>query len=165
VQLTASAHPATTLQPAVAVAIEHTEGRVVTTLLCRPLFGALDDTDGSGPLRVVRDHHLGGGQVIVYACRFEVFLLGLPLAHDQRNRARLALAGMSPERRLASYFGDVTTGHALTAELSNHGNRPVAPLHVPAFQCFVLARPVVEQWIQMSRLLHVFFDEPDLIAA
>jgi hypothetical protein len=135
---------ARSIKTLVAIAIEHTEDRVVATLLCRALFGTLDDTDGSGPLRVVRDHHLGGGQVIVYACRFEVILLGLPLTYDQRNRARLALAGMPPERRLASYFGDVTTGHALTAELSNHGNRPVTPLHVPAFQCFVLARPVVE---------------------
>jgi hypothetical protein len=94
----------------------------------------------------------------MYACRFEVPLLRLTLAHNQRNRARLALAGTSPERRLAAYFGDVATGHALTAELSNHGNRPVASLHVAPFQCFILARPVIEQWVQMGRLLRVLFD-------
>jgi len=135
----------------VAIAIEHAEDRVVAALLRRPLFGALDDTDGSGPLRVVRDHHLGRGQLEVYACRFKVPSLRLTLAHNQRNRTRLALAGASLERRLAAYFGDVTTGHALTAELSNHGDRPVAPLHIAPFQCFILARPVVEQWVQMVR--------------
>jgi hypothetical protein len=128
---------------------------------------SLDDTDWSGSLRVVRDHHLGRGQLEVYACRFEVPLLRLTLAHNQCDRSRLALAGTSPERRLATYFGDMTTGHALTTELSNHGNRPVAPLHVTSFQCFVFARPVpvVEQWVQMGRLLRVLFDEPYLVAA
>jgi len=71
----------------VAIAIEHTEDRVVAALLRRPLFGALDDTDGSGSLRVVRDHHLGRGQLEVYACRLEVPLLRLTLAYNQSNRA------------------------------------------------------------------------------
>ena len=135
---------ARSIKALVAIAIEHTEDRVVAALLRRPLFGALDDTDGSGSLRVVRDHHLGRGQLEVYACRFEVRSLRLTLAHNRRNRSRLALAGTSPERRPAAYFGDVTTGHELTAEFSNHGNRPVAPLHVAPFQCFILARPVIE---------------------
>ena len=52
----------------------------------------------------------------------------------------------------------------LTADLSNHGNGPVAPLHVAPFQCFVLARSVVEQRVQLSRLLRVLFDKPYLVA-
>jgi hypothetical protein len=46
---------ARSIKALVAIAIEHAENRVVATLLRRPLFGALDDTNGSGPLRVVCD--------------------------------------------------------------------------------------------------------------
>jgi hypothetical protein len=156
---------ARSIKTLVAIAIEHTEYRVVATLVRGPLFSTLDDTNESGALCVVRHHHLGRGQLEVYAFSFEVPLFRLTLAHNQRNRARLALAGASPKRRLAAYFGNMTTGHALTVELSNHGNRPVAPLHVAPFQCLVLGRPVVEQRVQMGRLRGVLFDEPNLVAA
>src|SRR5579864_6472957 len=40
---------ARSIKALVAIAIEHTEDRVVAALLRRPLFGALDDTDGRAP--------------------------------------------------------------------------------------------------------------------
>jgi hypothetical protein len=44
----------------------------------------------------------------------EVSFFGLSLTHDQCNRARLALAGLPTEGRLASYSRNVAASHALT---------------------------------------------------
>jgi hypothetical protein len=136
---------ARSIEALVAITIEHTEDRVVAAPLIRPLFGTLDDADGRGAFCIVGDHHLRRGQIEVNASRLEIRFLRLALAYNQRYRAWFALSGTSPELRPAAYFGDMATGHVLTVQFPNHGNRTIAPLQIPAFECFVLARPVIEQ--------------------
>jgi hypothetical protein len=102
------------IETLVTIPIEYTEDRIVATLLPRPFFGTIDDADRRGPFRVVRDHHLGSGQIEVGARDVEVSFFGLSLTHDQCNRARLVLADSPTEGGLASYSRNVAASHALT---------------------------------------------------
>jgi hypothetical protein len=102
------------IEALVTIPIEHTEDRIVAAALPRPLFGTIDDADRRGPFHVVRDHHLGSGQIEVGARSVEVSFFGLSLTHDQCNRARLALACSPTEGGLASYSRDVAASQALT---------------------------------------------------
>ena len=102
------------IETLVTIAIEHTEDRIVPAPLLGTFFGTLDNTDGCGAFCIVGDHDLRSGQIEVNASGFEICLLRLALAHDQRNRAWFALSGTSAELRPAAYFGDMATGHALT---------------------------------------------------
>src|ERR1700722_14807494 len=71
------------IETLVTIPIEYTEDRIVARLLPPPLFGPINDADRRGSFRVVRDHHLCGGQIEVDARSVEVSFFGLPLTHDQ----------------------------------------------------------------------------------
>jgi hypothetical protein len=67
------------------ISIEHTKNNIVAALLSRPLFGAVDNTDGCGSFRIVCDYYLGGGKIKLRARGVKIGLLGLSLAHNQRD--------------------------------------------------------------------------------
>jgi hypothetical protein len=64
------------------VSIEHSEDHIVAALLPRPLFGAVDDAYGRRTLRIVSDHHLGGGEIEMRAGGLKIRLFGLSFANN-----------------------------------------------------------------------------------
>src|SRR5271170_7964844 len=54
------------------VAVENAEDHIVAALLPRPLVGAVNDADGRRALRIVRDHHLRGGEIEIRASGLKI---------------------------------------------------------------------------------------------
>ena len=82
----------------VTVSVEDTKNMVVATRLTGTLLSIVDNTNGSGALRFVRDNYLGSCQAKVAAGGLEVHLLGFALAHNESDRARRALSLSSLKR-------------------------------------------------------------------